>query len=397
LRSRGEEPTMSIRLAVSLLTVGLFLAMPYTARADDDLDRFVEKNRLLAQKVKTEANHAMLQARVVQKADPAQAQALLQSALKQVQNSTALAATEQTQLTTQLLGRLREVGDILREQKVTREQAPLRDLPNKPSTGSSGSGASGIAKSFIEKGNAGVEAGSRFQEEKNKGYSATVGGIAKSSILPTDDVMFPKDWAEKTKLREKYAGPQLTAKEAALIKALNSVLSVDFDGKTLREAIDYLQDRTGQSIIIDPASLKEANSDYTDPVKFKANKITFRTILRSVLREVGMTFVIQEGTIQVVTPERAREMMVVRTYPVSDIVAPNGFALRFGPLIARAQMLNNAQALINIIQSSVDPTLWQANGGNGSVTFNEASMSLIIRAPAEFHYTFAGGGMFGGR
>ncbi len=388
---------MSVRLVVSLLAVGLFLAIPYTVRADDDLDRFVEKNRLLAQKVKTEANHAMLQARAVQKADPEQAQELLQKALKQVQNSTALAATDQTQLTTQLLGRLREVGEILREQKVAREQAPLRDLPNRPSTGPSGAGVSGVAKSFIEKGNAGVDAGSRFQEEKNRGYSATVSGIAKSSVLPTDDVMFPKDWAEKTKLREKYAGPQLSAKEVALLKALNSVLSVDFDGKTLREAIDYLQDRTGQAIIIDPASLKEANSDYTDPIKFKANKLTFRTILRMVLGEVGLTFVIQEGTIQAVTRERAREMMVVRTYPVSDIVAPNGFGIRFGPLVARAQMLNNVQTLIGIIQSSVDPTLWQANGGNGSITFHEASMALIIRAPAEFHYQFAGGGLFSGR
>jgi hypothetical protein len=384
------------RLSFALLIAGLWIALPQLACADDDLNKFVEQNRILAQKVKTEANYAMVQARVVQKADPEQAKALLEKALKQVQNSTALSANDQTQLTSQLLGRIREVGEILRERKVASEQAPLRELPKRSGTEPAGTGVSGVAQKFIEKGNAGVDADRGFKEEQNKGFGATVGSIAKSSVPPTDDVMFPKDWAAKTKLREKYAGAQLSPKEAALVKALNSVMSVNFEGNTLRQVIDYLQERTGQAIIIDPASLKEANSDYGDPINFKVNKVTFRTILRKVLADVGLTYVIQEGTIQCVTQERARQMMVVRTYPISDIVAPNGFQLRFGPFIAHAQMLSNVQTLMNIIQSSVDPTIWREGGGGGNISFHEPSMSLIIRAPAEFHYQFAGGGMFGG-
>jgi hypothetical protein len=82
-------------------------------------------------------------------------------------------------------------------------------------------------------------------------------------------------------------------------------------------------------------------------------------------------------------------MMTVRSYPISDLVE-GSFGQQFGPFVARAQMLNNAQNLINLIQNSVDPSIWQANGGGGSITFYEPTRTLIIRAPTEFHYQFGG-------
>jgi len=387
---------MPVRRMVALAALGTLVSVPRSARGDDELNKFVEQNRILAQKVKTEVNHAVLEARVIQKADPEQAQSLLQKALKQVQNSTALSATEQTQLTNQLLARIREVGEIQREQKVAQEQAPLKEPPRRTGTNAPGSGPGAVAQKFIENGKAGAEAASRLQEAKSKGFNAAGNSVASSAIPQSDDVTFPRDWAAKTKLREKYAGPQLSEKEVALVKALNSVLSVDFQEKPLKEVIQYLSDRTGQAIIVDPGSLREANTDYGDPISLKLNKVTFRTILRKVLQDVNLTFVIQEGTIQAVTPARAREMMVVRTYPINDLVAPSGFAMSYGPLVARAQMMSNVQTLVNMVQSSVDPTIWKENGGGATITFHEPSMSLIIRAPSDFHYQFAGGGLFGG-
>jgi hypothetical protein len=383
---------MFLRLLSSLLILGGILAIPLAGRADDDLSRFVEQNRLLAQKVKTDAAAAIAQARALEKADPEQAQALLQKALRQVQNSTVLAAGEQTQLTVQLLGRIREVGEIARQQKVAGKQAPLQELPRNPGIETPAKNPASVAEKFIDSTGASVGAAARIQDDKNKGFSGAIGGIAKSSIPQGEDVNFPKDWASKTKLREKYAGPVLSPKEIALVKALNSVMSVDFNETPLKTVLEVLQDRTGQAIIVDLASLKEANTDYTDPVTFKVNKAQFSTILRKVLRDNGLTYVIREGTLQVVTAAKAREMMTVRTYPISDLVQSGSLGQQFGPFVARAQMLNNVQGLILMIQNSVDPSIWQANGGSASITFSEPGMALIIRAPTEFHYQFGGGG-----
>jgi hypothetical protein len=67
---------MFLRLLSSLLILSIVLATPLAGRADDDLAKFVEQNRLLAQKVKTDAAAAIAQARTLEKADPEQAQTL---------------------------------------------------------------------------------------------------------------------------------------------------------------------------------------------------------------------------------------------------------------------------------------------------------------------------------
>jgi len=216
--------------------------------------------------------------------------------------------------------------------------------------------------------------------------------------MPTDaDVTFPKNWKEMSERRKLYAGPRLSPKEVALLKALNSTLSVDFNGTTLQKAVEYLQERTGQTIIIDEGSLKDASVDYTtDTVTFKQKAITFRTVLRKVLGDHNLTYVIKEGMIQVVTPERARNMMVVRVYPINDLVAAAPYAQNFGPYVARAQMFANAQGLISTIQATVEPSLWNVNGGGGSITFFPEGPALIIRAPAELHYQLGNGNLSGG-
>ena len=381
---------MAFRSLCALLSPSLMLAFTAWAQADDDLGKFVEQNRVLAQKIKTEASQAMAQARLLEKTDAEQAQAILQKALRQVQNATVLSSMEQTQVTAQLLGRLREVGEAIRQQKVGQQQAPLKELPKKPVV-DSGAGPSSVAKDFIDRASTTVGSAARIKQERDANFGKVVANLGAGAIPVDGEVVFPKDWKAKSELRKKLTEPQLSPKEIALMKALNSVMSVEFNETPLKKVIEILEDRTGQSIIVDLASLKEANTEYTDPVTFKANKLLFRSILRKVLADNNLTYVIKEGTLQVVTPAKAREMMTVRTYPISDLVAADDIAIQFGPFVARQKMLYNVQMLINTIQNSVDPSIWQANGGGGSIQFYEPGMALIIRAPTEFHYQFAGG------
>src|SRR5262249_17371567 len=152
--------------------------------------------------------------------------------------------------------------------------------------------------------------------------------------------------------------------------------------------IDYLMEKTGQTIVLDPDSLKEAMVEYDDPVTFKGKKLTVRTILKKVLADRGLTYIIQEGTIQVVTPQRARETLVTRAYPVGDLAS--SLDMRFPPLVRRLQMLQNVAQLIDLIQNTVEPSSWQANGGLGTISFYEPTMSLVIRQTAEMHYQLGG-------
>ena len=163
--------------------------------------------------------------------------------------------------------------------------------------------------------------------------------VQRSATQIDGAVEFPKNWdriAERGK-------PKLTEKEVAMLKALNSVLSVDFDKTRLSKVFDFLQDKAGLTILVDESSLKDANVDlYEDTVSFKVNKVTVRTILRKVLADRGLSYVLKDGMVQVLTQEKARQTMVVRAYPVSDLVATDN-RIFWGPVFSARFMLQNAQ------------------------------------------------------
>ena len=104
--------------------------------------------------------------------------------------------------------------------------------------------------------------------------------------------------------------------------------------------------------------------------------------------------IIKEGHLQVMTPKRAAEHTVVRAYPVDDLVAPNQTTAMFGPFVQQAQMMQNAQQLVNLIQFSIEPSYWQPNGP-GTITFFAPTKTLMIRASAEMHYQMSSPGLFG--
>ena len=383
---------MSGRSLVSILALGLLSLAAPAVRADDELDRFVERNKVLAEKLRADVKAALKTSQTLERTDAPQARLVLDKVLTRLKAGDELPADEKAKLTSQVQARLRQVDELAREQRLAAEQAAESRRP-RAERAEAGQGTAGQAQDFIDRAKAGVSAAEQRRAESARGFARTVDGIEASATLTDRDVTLPKDWAARSEMRKKLTGPQLSPKEVALLKALNSTMSVDFKDHAFKDVLNYLMDRTGQTIIVDQASLKDAMVDYEDPVTLKVNKVTVRTILKKVLADRGLSYVIKEGAVQVMSPQRAREMMVVRTYPIDDLVAPGQLARLYGPFVARAQMLQNVDGLIRMIQNTVDPTLWNANGGPGSIAFHEPSLSLVIRAPTEFHYQFATSGL----
>ncbi len=114
----------------------------------------------------------------------------------------------------------------------------------------------------------------------------------------------PNTGRKLTESRKNFVGNKLTAKEVTLLKALNSTLSVNFKEAQFKDVLEYIQEKSGVAIIVDEGSLKEAMVEYNDPVNFKIHKVTVRTILKKILLDRGLSYIIKEGTIQVVTVKR---------------------------------------------------------------------------------------------
>jgi len=62
------------------------------------------------------------------------------------------------------------------------------------------------------------------------------------------DISYPRDWLEKMKKRSQAI--QLTDREKAIVKALNERLTIEVEGKTFKEVLDDLRERTKMPIML---------------------------------------------------------------------------------------------------------------------------------------------------
>jgi hypothetical protein len=359
--------------------------------ADDLLDQAKRQNQVEAQRVEAEVNKALAEARRLEVSNPDTALKLLRGARALLEDVRGMADEQRQDLQRRVDARIRAVQASLRQQRDADDRAATVAADKERQTERPGPGVkqkpADQARDFINRGRDQDNTAAAIKKKREEGVLAVGRDLDRASVPPSRDVEFPAYWAKLSKLPTRQVGPKLTEKEKDLIRALSSTLSVDFDKEGFRNVINYLAEKTGTTIFLDKESLREKEVEYDDPVSFSAKKVTYRTILRKILADKGLTYILRDGMIEVVTQQKAREAMVTRTYPISDFLpVPDP---RFGPFLNRVQMVQAATQIINLIQTSVEPSSWQVNGGPGSIMFHEPSMSLIIRNSAEMHYSLA--------
>ena len=381
------------------LTVLTFLAFSITAFGQD-LKSAAAAEKLALEKLTYQVQDAIDASRKTARTDPRQAKSDLQLMQDRVKNTTDVSITERNRLTRQLQSRINAIDDARGSTKGNQSPRDMySDTPrySRPAPDPS-KGASGVAQSFQGGVKGALQTQNDINRQKSEGLLKVANALEKP-VLTTKDIAFPKYWKELTESRKKLVDPQLTKLEQKVLKALNSTITVEYDNEKFKSVISHLQEKTGLTIIMDQASLQEANVDYDgDTVSFpKIGKVSVRTVLKKILGDKGLTYIIKEGTIQVMTPKKASEYTVTRTYQVDDLVQGSPLTqMQFGPFVAALQRQQNAQQLANLIMSTIEPSYWQPNGP-GSVQYFDVTRSLVIRASSEIHYQMSSPGLFGGR
>ena len=225
------------------------------------------------------------------------------------------------------------------------------------------------------------------QTEKDDRRVLAMRDMDGSAIPPAGDIEFPKDWKEKSARRLK--SQQLSPTEMRILQALAQPIQVEFKGSRLQDVVDTISTMTGTAIMIDKPALDENQLSYDTPVSFSLkNKVATRTALRAMLNQLGLTYVVRDGVLQITSLPRARDMMVTKSYYIGDLVAVSGFfggSTQYGLALDQAQLAQNVGGIVEMITCSLDPMSWQGKGGNGTIGFNIPTMSLIIRQSAEVH------------
>ena len=230
---------------------------------------------------------------------------------------------------------------------------------------------------------------SRQQAER---VTLALNDVQRSAIPSKGDIEFPKGWKEKMEARDRSTYEQVDADSIAILEALEKPVKQGIKSGPFEEVIETLATITQKNIYLNRDALSEAGIDLKKPVTLLEG-VTVRTALRAVLQANGLTFVIKDKCILVVRPEEASKMLVKRAYYMGDVLGSTfGGGANLGPLLDFNLATQNAAMIIDSIKQSIDPLGWtNARGGAGSSTilFHAPSMSIIVSAPAEVHYTIS--------
>jgi hypothetical protein len=395
------------------------------------LEQVRRLTEIAGQKVEADVRDALREAERLMPTDPGRAAEALKNALAQVTDDVALTPERREGLVRQLKSRLRQAeaaaargldrtprpparnlrGDEDRRaddtETIRRSLETIRRLRLEGKFDDARTRADELARRYPENatvqaalrttGTSGSVASARSQrEEADRRLTGVSQELDRAATTPLGEIEFPRDWRERVKKRS--APSALTDKEKAILQALDSTIQVRFKVERLEDALKYISELIGQPIVVDKAALQEAQVTYDTQTSLEtpASGLAARTVLRKLLSEFGLAYIIKDQTIEVTTTVKAQKTMVTRTYVIGDLINSSGgfggfLGLRiYGPAYTQAQMAQQIKELIETIKTLGDPQSWEGPDG-GSVVFHAPTMSLIVRQTAEVHAMLGGG------
>jgi len=366
----------------------------------DALDDLKQRKTIEAQRVEREFTEGRAQAyRLVRAATPnvVEATEKLHTLLAMVRNDTSLMASRRDTLIRTLEWDLGKVKEIAGERTRVLPGRPIDPVVRVPrdTVGSGDVGRredtprrpSDEAKSIIES-RAKMLADSRDDRRTSADrFGKVMRSVDESAIPDGRDVRFPKDYAEK--MRRRSAGTKMTAKEQAIMRALNTLIETDFSKDKFEEVIDWFRKKTKVEIIIDRRALQEVGIGTEAEVNLKL-RASARTVLRRILADLNLAYVIKDEAILITSRERASQMTTTRSYYVGDLATI--VDVRIPPVLSQMIAIQNINQIANMITQTIEPRSWQVNNPDaiGTIVFDPITMSLIVRQTAEIHYMMGG-------
>ena len=151
--------------------------------------------------------------------------------------------------------------------------------------------------------------------------------------------------------------------ERRLEQALEKTVTTDFTDTPLIDVVTFLADELSVNMVLDTEAMTDSGIATDTPVTRRLPNISANAALKLILQPLSLTVVIDSEVLRVTTAEKANEILIARTYPVSDLVR--------GP--------NDLQSLIRLLQEETAGPWKEIDGDGGTITEVEQTGSLVVR------------------
>jgi type II secretory pathway component GspD/PulD (secretin) len=227
--------------------------------------------------------------------------------------------------------------------------------------------------------------------------------VLETRIPQTDNMTFPSldKWraiSQKGPIEISKGALEVSELDQDIINRLEGTVlkSVDWQDKSLDEAVKFLRNTTGTNIVIERAvDEKVPEADRNLSLQFES--INAASALRLAVESLKLNYIVEDGLVKITTPEELRKRKVVQFYEVRDLVAtlnsfpsveinlnPSGAGAGAGLGEPEESTEENrtieSDRLIEMIKNAVDKASWEEDPTN---TIIDKNGTLVVRQTPE--------------
>ena len=142
-------------------------------------------------------------------------------------------------------------------------------------------------------------------------------------------LFIPAIIAEGDEPASKPAGPQPVSSDpcrggAGGVKfreALNTKLDLDFTETALTDVVLFLQHKFDVPLMLDRRALEAAGVGGDTPITFRAKQVRLQSVLRQLLRGLGLTYLVRNDIVYITTLEEVESSLSNGIYNIRDLIA----------------------------------------------------------------------------
>ena len=178
------------------------------------------------------------------------------------------------------------------------------------------------------------------------------------------------------------AAPQPITGKAAIREALKGKISIDVDKGPLDATLKSIGEQLNVRIEIDAMALSDVGVAQDTPVTAHYNQVEARAALAAILRNVVLTWILQDEWLYITTQDRADVILETEVYDVTDLVLFQD---------DKGQWRDICDPLVEAIFATVKPGTWDYMGGPGYLTtLHLPSCTVLVVSQTEEALTALG-------
>jgi len=161
------------------------------------------------------------------------------------------------------------------------------------------------------------------------GVVDSLGAVERSHVPIPDEppIIYPdaEVWRLLTERREEFGAVSLSAEgeaEQRIREELENPTTLEFVDEPLSGVMLYLRDLHDIQIVVDERALDQLGLSSDTPITVNLRDISLRSALRLMLRELDLTYLVQDEVLLITTIDDAADRLTTKVYPVADLVIP---------------------------------------------------------------------------